>query len=109
MNNLRWFHDKKNEAKNEELEAECFLADGCWVWDAVNPHFNTHAEQLMFDIRWQMTPEFAKADIVTLRSLLSHFADRHCANPRDRVFAALNVPLIRKMDPHGYMKADYSL
>jgi hypothetical protein len=47
--------------------------------------------------------------IVTLRSLLGHFTDKHCSDPRDRVFAALNVPVVRKMDPHGYMKADYSL
>jgi hypothetical protein len=63
----------------------------------------------MFDIRWQSTPRLAGLHIVTLRSLLGHFTDKHCADPRDRVFAALNVPLVRKMDPHGYMKADCSL
>jgi hypothetical protein len=104
MNNLRWFHNKLNEEREAEPPA-----DGCWVWDAENPHVNTHFERLMFDIQWGMTPEFANEDIVTLRSVLSHYADRHCADPRDRVFAALNLPLIRKMDPHGYMKADYSL
>jgi hypothetical protein len=56
-----------------------------------------------------MSEEFADSHIVTLRSLLGQFTDRHCSDPRDRVFAVLNVPLVRKMDPHGYMKADYSL
>jgi len=104
MNSLSWFHDKLNEEREEEPPV-----DGCWVWDAGNPRVNTHAERLMFDITWQMNPFMAKAEIPTLTSLLCRFADRHCADPRDRVFAALNVPLIRKMDLHGFMKADYSL
>jgi hypothetical protein len=63
----------------------------------------------MFEIRLQMTPMFAEAHIITLRSLLGHFMNKHCADPRNGVSAALNAPIVRKMDPHRYMKADYSL
>jgi hypothetical protein len=104
MNNLRWFHNKLSE----EREAQASM-DGCWVWEVGSRRFNTHAERLMFNINWQITPEFADSHIVTLRSLLGQFTDRHCSDPRDKIFALLNLPRVRRMDPHGYMEADYSL
>jgi hypothetical protein len=63
----------------------------------------------MFAVTWQMIKEVAEGHIVTLRSLLSQFIDRHCSNPRDRVFAILNLLRVRKMDLHRYIKADYLL
>lgn len=106
MHNLRWFQDKHNQ---EQVPEARLPADGCWVWEAGSRCFNTHAERLMFAARWQMIEEIAKAHIVTLRSLLGHFTDRHCFDPGSRVFAALNLPLVRKMDPQGYMKAEYAM
>jgi hypothetical protein len=87
MNNLRWFHDKQNQ----ELEAELPM-DNCWVWDAGSRCFNTHAERLMFAVTWQMIGEFAEQHIVTLRSLLGQFTDRHCSDPRDRVCHGIRQP-----------------
>lgn len=102
MYNLRWFCDKMQEPETEPP------IDGSWVWEPGSGRFSTHAERLIFHQRWQENSIFDKTHNTTLRSLLSLFADTHCSDPRDKVFAVLNLPRIRAMDPHGYMKADYS-